>query len=124
MSTWIDFNPNPVANRTGDCAVRAIAAALGIEWDEASDIIYLQAKAMGEIMQNDAAWGSVLRKHGFKRFVIPNVCPDCYTAEDFCHDHPSGVYVLGFGSHVATVIDGKIYDSWDSSQLIPIYYWH
>jgi len=56
--------------------------------------------------------------------VIPNECPDCYTAEDFCREHPTGTYILGFGGHVATVIDGNIYDSWDSSRMIPIYYWH
>ena len=75
-------------------------------------------------MQSNAAWGAVLRQHGFYRAVIPNFCPDCYTARDFCIDHPRGVYVLGFGNHVATVIDGKILDTWDSSDEIPTYYWY
>lgn len=47
-----------------------------------------------------------------------------YTAEDFCIDNPIGVFVLGFGGHVATVVDGNIFDSWDSSQEIPIYVWY
>ena len=55
---------------------------------------------------------------------IPNTCPDCYNAEDFTYDHPRGVFVLGFGRHVATVVDGDIYDSWDSSNEIPQYYWY
>lgn len=37
--------------------------------------------------------------------------------------HPHGVYVLAFGGHVATVRDGVLLDSWDSSDLIPIYYY-
>lgn len=123
MNTYRYFNPNPVANRTGDCAVRAVAAALDIDWDSAYDLIAENAKQMGEIMQSNAAWGSVLRQHGFRRAVIPNTCPDCYTAKDFCMDHPTGIYVLGFGSHVATVVNGKIWDSWDSSEEIPVYYW-
>ena len=49
---------------------------------------------------------------------------DTFTAEDFCADNPRGVYVLGFGNHVATVIDGVIYDSWNSSQEIPQYYFY
>lgn len=31
------YNPNPVANRTDDCAVRAVAKALNISWEEALD---------------------------------------------------------------------------------------
>jgi hypothetical protein len=38
-------------------------------------------------------------------------------------DHPHGTYVLGFGGHVATVVDGTLYDSWNSLQEIPQFYW-
>lgn len=79
---------------------------------------------MGDMPSSDSVWGAVLRQHGFYRSAIPNTCPDCYTAEDFARDHRRGVYVLGFGGHVATVRDGRIFDSWDSSKEIPQYYWH
>ena len=117
------YNPNPVASREEDCAVRAVSAALGISWDEAFDLIAHNAKQMGAMMHRDAAWGSVLRQHGFVRKVIPNSCPECYTAEDFAIEHPRGVYVLGFGTHTAAVIDGTILDTWDSRDEIPIYVW-
>ena len=121
---WIEWNPNPAGRRVGDCAVRAVAAALNIEWDEAFDLITNAAKWMGDMPSSDAVWGAVLRKNGFYRTAIPNTCPDCYTAEDFAIDHPHGVYVLGFGGHVATVVDGKLYDSWDSSNEIPQFFWY
>ena len=124
MNTWVSWNPNPVNARVGDCAQRAIAAALGVNWDTASDLIYDMAKAMGTTTHDDAAWGAVLRRFGFTREVIPNTCPDCYTVRDFCEDHPRGVYVLKMSGHVATVIDGHVYDTWDSSGEIPTYYWH
>ena len=117
------YNQNPVAAREEDCAVRAVSAALGISWDEAFDLIAHNAKQMGAMMHRDAAWGSVLRQHGFVRKVIPNSCPECYTAEDFAIEHPRGVYVLGFGTHTAAVIDGTILDTWDSRDEIPIYVW-
>ena len=122
MGVFRYFNPNPIANRTDDCSVRAIAAALDVGWDEAYDMISERAKSMGEMMHKNAAWGSVLRQHGFKRAVIPNTCPECFTAHDFCIENPSGVFVLGFDGHVATVIDGRIWDTWDSSDEIPVYY--
>ena len=53
-----------------------------------------------------------------------SIGPDCYTAEDFCTDHPYGTYVLAFGGHVATVKDGVLYDAWNSSHEIPQYYFY
>lgn len=124
MSIWHEYNPNPAGRRVGDCAVRAIAAALGIGWEEAYDLITDAGFRMADMPSSDAVWGAVLRQHGFYRLAISNTCPDCYTAEDFAREHPRGVFVLGFGGHVATVRDGQLFDSWDSSQEIPQFYWY
>lgn len=121
---WVEYNPNPIKRRVGDCAVRAVTAALGIDWETAYASIAAAGYAMGDMPSSDAVWGAVLRKNGFYRDVVPNTCPDCYTAADFCRDHPEGIYVLGFGGHVATAIDGDLYDSWDSTQEIPQYFWY
>ena len=115
---------NPAGRSVGDCAVRAVSKALGIDWESAYCLIAKAGYLMGDMPSSNGVWGAVLRQHGFKRENIPDRCPDCYTAADFCREYPKGVYVLGFGSHVATVIDGVIYDSWDSSFEIPQYYWH
>lgn len=120
---WKKFNPNPYGRSVGDCSVRAVAKALGIDWSTAYMLNTKAGYSMGDMPSSDAVWGAVLREHGFRREVIPNRCPDCYTATDFCREHPQGVYVLGFGGHVATVVDGDLYDSWDSSNEIPIYVW-
>ena len=121
---WRPYNPNPTGRRVGDCAVRSVAAALDIDWEEAFDLIADAAFSMGDMPSSDSVWGAVLRQHGFYRRAIPNSCPDCYTAEDFAREHPHGVYVLGFGGHVATVKDGEIWDSWDSSNEIPQFFWY
>lgn len=118
------YNPNPIRNNTRDCAIRAVAKALNISWEDSFAAIAVMAYSMGETMDANAAWGAVLRQNGFKRDIIPNTCPDCYTVQDFCKDHPRGIFVLGFDGHVATVIDGVLYDSYDSSYLIPNYYWY
>lgn len=121
---WIEYNPNPAGRRVRDCSVRAIAAALGIDWERAYKLITDAGFKMADMPSSDSVWGAVLRQHGFYRSAIPDMCPDCYTAEEFAQDHPDGVFVLGFGDHVATVINGNIYDSWDSSLMIPQYYWY
>lgn len=121
---WVKYNPNPTGRSVGDCAVRAVAKALDIDWEQAYVMIAANGFAMGDMPSSDSVWGAVLRESGFYRKSIPNTCPDCYTVEDFCRDHPEGTYVLGFGGHVATVKDGNLYDSWDSSREIPIYMWY
>ena len=117
------YNPNPAGRNVGDCAIRAIAKALNLSWDEAYDLVTAAGKRMADMPSSDSVWGAVLRSNGFYREALPNVCPDCYTAEDFCRHNPVGTYVLGFGGHVATVKNGTLYDSWNSSYEIPQYFW-
>ena len=123
-SRFVYYNPNPVGRSVGDCAVRAIAKALDIDWESAYMKLVSNGLLMGDMPNSDAVWGSVLRQNGFYREEVSNYCPDCYTAEDFAYDHDNGIYVLSFGNHVSTVVDGYIYDSWDSSMEIPQYYWY
>lgn len=124
MNTYRYFNPNPAANVTRDCVIRAMCAVLDLSWDAAFDLIADRAKQMGQTMDDNAVYGSILRQRGFYRAIIPNTCPDCFTARDFCIMNPYGRFVLGFTGHVAAVIDGQIWDSWDSSELLPTYFWY
>lgn len=121
---WQEYNPNPTGRRVGDCAVRAVAKALDISWEDAYMLIADNGFYMGDMPSSDSVWGATLRQYGFYKTAIPNRCPDCYTVEDFARDNPVGTYVLGFGGHVATVVDGVLYDMWDSSQEIPVYVWY
>lgn len=119
------YNPNPVrTDGVGDCSVRAIAKALDISWEKAYTILSANGFLMGDLLNSDLVWGSVLRQNGFKRDVVPNTCPDCFTIADFCAEHPKGVYVLKSDNHVATVVDGTLFDAWDSSANIPQYFWY
>lgn len=121
---WIEWNNNPTGRRVGDCVIRAVSKALDVDWETAFAMIAKNAYAMGDMPSSDSVWGATLRQNGFYRKAIPNDCPDCYTAEDFCKDHKRGTFVLGFGGHVATVKDGFLYDSWDSSSLSPQFFWY
>lgn len=120
---YIEWNNNPVGRRVGDCSVRAISKALDVDWETAYAMIASNGFAMGDMPSSNSVWGAVLRQNGFKKQVIPNSCPDCFTFADFARDNPRGTFVLGTGTHVATVVDGNIYDSWDSSDEIPAFVW-
>ena len=120
---WKNWNPNPAARAVGDCAVRAVARALGVDWETAYIEIAAAGYDMADMPSSDAVWGAVLRKNGFYRQIIPNTCPDCYTVADFARDYPRGVYVLALGGHVVTVDNGDWYDTWDSGRETPQYFW-
>ncbi len=121
--SFIYTNPNPAGALIGDCAVRAVAIATGMSWDEAYERLTEYGFRMKNLPNADSVWGAFLLDNGFRRSAIPNTCPICYTVRDFCRDHPQGTYVLGTGSHVVTVIDGDYYDTWDSGSEVPVVYW-
>jgi hypothetical protein len=120
---FIEYNPNPMGRKVGDCSVRAIAKALNMDWASAYMLLTVQGMCAKDMPSSDAVWGASLRQHGFKKYLLPDTCPECYTVQDFCSDHPEGTYVLALGGHVVTVINGNFYDSWDSSDEVPLYYW-
>jgi hypothetical protein len=121
---FVFYNPNPAGRTVGDCSVRAISKALDTDWETAYLLLVINGFQMSDMPSGNSVIGALLRQNDFRRKNIPDTCPDCYTAEEFCEDHPKGVYVLGFGTHVATVKDGDLYDSWNSLQEIPQYYWY
>ena len=121
---WIKYNPNPMSRIVGDCAVRAISKALDIDWELAYAKVIVNGFRMGDMPSSDSVWGSVLRQNGFYMRTLPDTCPECYTARDFCLDNPRGTFVLGFGGHTACVKDGNLYDAWDSSQEVPLFVWY
>lgn len=125
MSRYEYYNPNPIRfDPVGDCAVRAVAKALDVDWETAHVMLDYTAYIMGDVSSSNAVIAALMRKHGFYIATLPDECPDCYTADEFANDHQTGVYMLGFGNHVATVVDGVLYDAWDSSDLIPLYYFY
>ena len=123
MARWTRFNNNPAGRNVGDCSVRAVSVALGVDWETAYEMIAEAGYRMGDVISSNSVWGAVLRQNGFYRYAVPNTCPDCYTVGDFADDHPKGVFVVGTGTHVVTIMDGVVYDSWDSRKEIPQYYW-
>lgn len=122
---YIFENPNPAANRTEDCTLRALCILEGWDWLKG----YWQLCAIGAqmyIMPNNdkAVVKSLLLRNGYRSHSLPDTCPDCYTVRDFCRDNPKGRYLLVTGNHAVAVIDGNYYDGWDSGDEIPVYVWH
>lgn len=123
---YVFCNLNPLARTTSDCAIRACAMATNLDWDKTYDEICYLGRMMGEMPDNGAVWGAYLRRHGFKRYIMDNTCPECYTIREFVNEHPKGCYVIAiFGNpgHVVTAIDGDYYDIYDCGDEIPTFYY-
>jgi hypothetical protein len=121
---WKYYNPNPRGNNyAGDCVIRAISRATGKEWGLVFAGLSLNGYFSGDWGNSNGVWDSYLRKLGYKRYILPNTCPYCYTVDDFSKDYSAGVYILGTGTHAVAVVDGDYYDSWDSGNEVPIYFY-
>lgn len=118
------YNPNPRNRKgVGDCTVRAVSKALGISWNTAYLDLCVQGYLLADMPSSNMVMNSYLHGNGFSKHVIDDSCPDCYTVSEFAEDHPHGTYILGTGTHVVAVVDGIYYDSWDSGDETPIYYY-
>lgn len=120
---FVYYNPNPNRNLVGDCVVRALCKLLNKRWLEVYAGICAQGAIMFDMPSSNAVWGAYLRRLGFVKEMLPDYCPDCYSVRDFCLDHPYGQYVLMLSGHVVAVEDGCYYDTWDSGDEIPLFYW-
>ena len=121
---YIFANPNPKGARVGDCVIRALSLALKKPWKEIYTELAVYGYSMSDMPSANAVWDAMLRDHGLIRKGIPDKCGSgCYTVKDFCRDNPQGLFVLGTGNHVVTVINGDYMDTWDSGEEIPMYYY-
>lgn len=122
MGMFVFHNPNPSGKRVGDCVARAMSKAVGVSWLSA----YVELCVMGVVHSDmptaNNVWGAYLRSKGFRRYPVEDT-GDIYTVADFCRDHPRGVYVLALDGHVVAVENGDWYDTWDSGDGVPIFYW-
>lgn len=122
-SSCIATSTKPTRENVGDCTVRAISKATGKEWGETYFAMAIEGYLEGDMPSANAVWGAYLRRIGYKRYMVPDTCPDCYTVGKFADEHPEGTFILALSGHVVCVQDGVIYDSWNSENEIVLYYW-
>ena len=120
---FVEYNPNPTGRRVEDCSIRAVAKALDIDWETAYSKLCLNGFGMGNLPNANEVIGALMRTNGFYRKNFPT-CPDCYSIGEFVEDNKEGTFLLGTGFHTVTAVNGKLYDTWDSSDLIPLYVWY
>jgi hypothetical protein len=122
--SYVYYNPNPRHKKSvGDCTVRALSKALAIPWETAFIDLVSEAYELGDMPSSNAVMQAYLRRRGFRKHIIDDLCPDCYSISDFANEHFRGTYIVGTGTHVVAVVDGDYFDSWDSGDEIPLFYY-
>ena len=102
-----------------DCQVRTLVVALGLDYSAAWELLYTM---QGEYKR--CSFGLVedlklhdSRLHIVESYVFPAVRGKTrMNGVEFCKLHPKGNFILRMAHHVAAVVDGKLYDSWDSTR--------
>lgn len=117
------YNANPIGKRVGDCTVRAVSKVLDQDWNKTYAEMAFEGYLLCDMPSANKVWGAYLKRKGYGRKLIPDELPNDYSVADFCADHPHGRYILAIDGHVVAVIDGDYYDTWDSGEEIPVYYW-
>lgn len=119
---FVFYNPNPAGKFVGDCVIRAVSRLTHQDWDTIHDELCDLSGDMKDMPSSDAVWGEYLYRNGFRKHMIPDTCPFCYTVKNFCSEHPLGSFLLKTSGHVVAVVNGNYYDTSDSGNEIPIYF--
>lgn len=120
---FVYANPNPNNSLVGDCVIRAISIAIDQDWLTTYDDITSKGRTLYDMPSSNSVWNAYLIDQGFVKRTIPDSCPECYRITDFCWDHSIGEFLVATGTHVVAVIDGDYYDTWDSGDEVPIYFY-
>ena len=102
--------------------VRAIAIATDRTWDEVHWDLCMLSHERCTMPSVNWLWELYLKQNGFKKFLLPDSCPECITVREFARRFPEGTYVIGTGSHAVCVTNGHYIDSWDSGDETPTYF--
>lgn len=121
---WVKYNNNPLGKNVGDCVIRAISLFLNQPWETTYSELAVKGYQLADLQSSDNVWNAYLIEKGCKRHLIqPNCRENCLTLREFLKGYNQGKIMCFVGEHVVTAIDGDYYDTWDSGDKIPIYFY-
>ena len=110
--------------KTGDCGVRAMAIALGLNYKTVyKELAQANAdngrakSARGGVMKD--IYSEVLKRYGWVWMKAPTFAG----RKARCSDMPAGAVIAKQAHHFVAVIDGVANDSWDSTGRMVYGYW-
>lgn len=123
------FNPNPLYNgkekrwRHGDCTVRSICAATGMDWLEVYELL-VKACDKEYVMPHDmVAYVKVITGLGFRS--VKKCKKGSTKVKDIANlsKKDKRIYLCKVKNHLVCCRGGDILDTWDSSDCLVTQYW-
>lgn len=112
-----EVNVNPKKKRTGDCVIRAIANAEGIDWYDLYDELCRGARELASV----PVWKETYEYYLYRyptvsaKYVDANGKTKRLRPRDFKAHGLTGTYVVRLAHHLTCVRDGVVEDIWDCS---------
>ena len=129
--TFHYYNANPHGRITGDCTTRALSVATGVPYnDVVMELARLQCETGYEGHAKEG-YSKYLESLGWVKHKQPRKSNGKkYTGKEFCKKlFPSictdggRVFAKIGGHHVVAIVDGKVWDIWDSTDGCIGNYW-
>lgn len=133
--TFHYYNANPRNRKGCDCVVRAICTALGQSWEQTVRELTELGIKHGYLLNDPSLFPKYLESKGWIKKPQPRKSDNTkYTGVEFCHlTKESIVWAVGYdftrivanlgGNHTVAIIDGKVWDIWDSTDGCIGNYW-
>ena len=119
------FQPNPEpSKRKGDCVIRALCVATDQDWLTVFDEIVQIARKQFDIINGNNVYPEYLKKYGFTEYKVTNKKGTKRpTMKSLIKQYPDKIIVGHCSKHVTCAKNGKVYDTWDTTER-PLYkYW-
>lgn len=125
--TFHFHNANPKGKNANDCVARAISVALGQSWETTIREMTELGIKIGYVFNEDKCIAKYLLEKGWEKYPEPRDLKNKkITVKQFVAKvgNDKGVIIAKVGSHhLAVIVNGVVWDSWDSSNKIIHNYW-
>lgn len=119
------LNLNPKNRKVGDCAIRAVAAALLVSWDEAYRLLADAGFKLKCAMNDVEAIHDVMLSQGFSEGRIKVSKGESRpTVASFAEQHSDYICVLRVANHITACAMGNYVDIWDCGNKSVYKYWY
>lgn len=130
-STFRFYNANPKNRIGGDCVIRAICTALNQSWEQTVREMTELGIKEGRVLNDQSLFPKYLEKKGWKKMPQPRKDDGTkYTGKEFCEEvreypfnYPASIIANIGGHHTVAIIDGRVWDIWDSTDGCIGNYW-
>ena len=119
MANFDYHNENPFDLKENDCTIRAITFVTGLNYYTVKHKMELVA----ELLECTATCPCCYFHLVDYVFKFPRVNCKGMTVGEFAKRHPRGIYLIRMDSHISSIMDGRIKDTFDCSDYIATDCW-